>query len=58
MFFTPPPDPPPQAPGPAILLPACTGVTVPVRSYVEVTLNGQVICAGQVNPTHHRRQRR
>lgn len=53
---TPLPDPAPGA-GPVVLLPPCH-LPVKVRSYVEVSVNGVIVCASQVDPPKHRRHHR
>jgi hypothetical protein len=56
MFAIPHPDPPPQARGPAIVVPACT-IPVSQPSYVEVWLGDQLVCASQERPKHHHPRR-
>lgn len=61
MIAQPPtPDAPPQAGNrPAIVLPACH-IPVTRETWVEITVNGKLICASQVEPPkrkhwrHHR----
>lgn len=52
---TPLPDPAPGA-GPVVLLPACH-IPVTRETWVEITVNGQLICASQVEPPKHKHRR-